>query len=309
MTSHSHDHDHGHHHHGHVHAPADFGFAFAIGIALNLGFVIVEAGYGVFAHSMALIADAGHNLGDVLGLGVAWVASHLVQRAPSARFTYGLRSSSILAALFNAAFLLIATGAIAVEAVQRFFQPESVAGKTVIIVAAIGIIINLMTAMLFARGRKDDLNIRGAFQHMMADAAVSLGVVIAGFAIIATGLNWIDPAVSLMISAVIVAGTWSLLRDSMKMTLHGVPPGVDEQAVRKFLEACPGVCAIHDLHIWPMSTTETALTCHLIIPTGHPGDTELRQITNQLRDRFSIPHATLQIETDEGDCALHGHAA
>jgi len=308
MAAHIHDHDHHHHHHGHSHAPADFGFAFAIGIALNLGFVIVEAGYGVLSNSMALIADAGHNLGDVLGLGVAWAASRLVQRAPSPRFTYGLRSSSILAALFNAVFLLIATGAIAVEAVQRFFQPEVVAGRTVIIVAAIGIVINFATALLFARGRKDDLNIRGAFQHMMADAVVSLGVVIAGFAILATGLNWIDPAVSLIVSAVIVAGTWSLLRDSMKMTLHGVPPGVDEQAVRRFLEACPGVCALHDLHIWPMSTTETALTCHLIIPSGHPGDAELRRITDLLRDKFSIPHATIQIEIDEADCALHGHA-
>ncbi len=308
MAAHVHDHDHHHHHHGHSHAPADFGFAFAVAIALNLGFVIIEAGYGVFSHSMALIADAGHNLGDVLGLGVAWMANRLVQRAPSPRFTYGLRSSSILAALFNAVFLLIATGAIAVEAVQRFFQPQAVAGRTVIIVAAIGIVINFATALLFARGRKDDLNIRGAFQHMMADAAVSLGVVIAGFAIVATGLNWIDPAVSLLVSAVIVAGTWSLLRDSMKMTLHGVPPGVDEQAVRRFLEACPGVCALHDLHIWPMSTTETALTCHLIIPSGHPGDAELRRITDLLRDKFAIPHATIQIETDEQDCALHGHA-
>jgi cobalt-zinc-cadmium efflux system protein len=308
MAAHVHDHDHHHHHHGHSHAPADFGFAFAVAIALNLGFVIIEAGYGVFSHSMALIADAGHNLGDVLGLGVAWMANRLVRRAPSPRFTYGLRSSSILAALFNAVFLLIATGAIAVEAVQRFFQPQAVAGRTVIIVAAIGIVINFATALLFARGRKDDLNIRGAFQHMMADAAVSLGVVIAGFAIVATGLNWIDPAVSLLVSAVIVAGTWSLLRDSMKMTLHGVPPGVDEQAVRRFLEACPGVCALHDLHIWPMSTTETALTCHLIIPSGHPGDAELRRITDLLRDKFAIPHATIQIETDEQDCALHGHA-
>lgn len=308
MAAHVHDHGHHHHHHGHSHAPADFGFAFAVAIALNLGFVIIEAGYGVFSHSMALIADAGHNLGDVLGLGVAWMANRLVRRAPSPRFTYGLRSSSILAALFNAVFLLIATGAIAVEAVQRFFQPQAVAGRTVIIVAAIGIVINFATALLFARGRKDDLNIRGAFQHMMADAAVSLGVVIAGFAIVATGLNWIDPAVSLLVSAVIVAGTWSLLRDSMKMTLHGVPPGVDEQAVRRFLEACPGVCALHDLHIWPMSTTETALTCHLIIPSGHPGDAELRRITDLLRDKFAIPHATIQIETDEQDCALHGHA-
>lgn len=308
MAAHVHDHDHHHHHHGHSHAPADFGFAFAVGIALNLAFVAIEASYGVFSHSMALIADAGHNLGDVLGLGVAWMANRLVQRAPSPRFTYGLRSSSILAALFNAVFLLIATGAIAVEAVQQFFQPQAVAGRTVIIVAAIGIVINFATALLFARGRKDDLNIRGAFQHMMADAAVSLGVVIAGFAIVATGLNWIDPAVSLLVSAVIVAGTWSLLRNSMKMTLHGVPPGVDEQAVRRFLEACPGVCALHDLHIWPMSTTETALTCHLIIPSGHPGDAELRRITDLLRDKFAIPHATIQIETDEQDCALHGHA-
>jgi cobalt-zinc-cadmium efflux system protein len=305
MAAHIHDHD---HHHGHAHAPPDYGFAFAVGITLNLGFVAAEAGYGVLSHSMALIADAGHNLGDVLGLGAAWIANRLVQRAPSPRFTYGLRSSSILAALFNAVFLLIATGAIAVEAMQRFFQPEHVAGNTVIIVAAIGIAINFGTALLFARGRKDDLNIRGAFLHMMADAVVSLGVVIAGFAIVATGLNWIDPVVSLLISGVIVAGTWSLLRDSMKMTLHGVPPGVDEQAVRRFLETRPGVCALHDLHIWPMSTTETALTCHLIIPSGHPGDAELRNITDTLRDRFAIPHATLQIETDEQNCTLHGHA-
>ncbi|HVP84190.1 MAG TPA: cation diffusion facilitator family transporter [Rhizomicrobium sp.] len=308
MTAHIHDHDHRHHHHGHSHAPADFGSAFAIGIALNLIMVGVEAGYGIVSHSMALVADAGHNLGDVLGLVIAWIANRLTRRAPSPRFTYGLRSSSILAALFNAVFLLIATGAIAVEAVQRIFEPQPVAGQTMIIVAAIGIAVNFATAMLFARGRKDDLNIRGAFQHMMADAAVSLGVVIAGFAILWTGINWIDPVVSLVISAVIVAGTWSLLRDSMKMTLHGVPPGVDEQAVRRFLEACPGVCALHDLHIWPMSTTETALTCHLIIPSGHPGDAALRKIADQLREKFSIPHATIQIETDEEDCALHGHA-
>lgn len=308
MTAHVHDHDHHHHHHGHSHAPADFGAAFAIGIALNLIMVGVEAGYGIISHSMALVADAGHNLGDVLGLVIAWIANRLTRRAPSARFTYGLRSSSILAALFNAVFLLIATGAIAVEAVQRVFEPQPVAGRTMIIVAAIGIAVNFATAMLFARGRKDDLNIRGAFQHMMADAAVSLGVVIAGFAILWTGINWIDPVVSLAISVVIVAGTWSLLRDSMKMTLHGVPPGVDEQAVRQFLEKCPGVCALHDLHIWPMSTTETALTCHLIIPSGHPGDAALRKIADQLREKFSIPHATIQIETDEEDCALHGHA-
>ncbi|HVZ67936.1 MAG TPA: cation diffusion facilitator family transporter [Rhizomicrobium sp.] len=307
MTAHVHDHDHLHHN-GHSHAPSDFGSAFAIGIALNLIMVGVEAGYGIISHSMALVADAGHNLGDVLGLVIAWIANRLTRRAPSPRFTYGLRSSSILAALFNAVFLLIATGAIAVEAIQRIFEPQPVAGRTMIVVAAIGIAINFATALLFARGRKDDLNIRGAFQHMISDAAVSLGVVIAGFAILRTGLNWIDPIVSLAISAVIVAGTWSLLRDSMKMTLHGVPPGIDERAVRRFLESCPGVCGLHDLHIWPMSTTETALTCHLIIPEGHPGDAALRKITDQLRERFSIPHATIQIETEEADCALHGHA-
>ncbi len=307
MTAHVHDHDHLHHN-GHSHAPSDFGSAFAIGIALNLIMVGVEAGYGIISHSMALVADAGHNLGDVLGLVIAWIANRLTRRAPSPRFTYGLRSSSILAALFNAVFLLIATGAIAVEAIQRIFEPQPVAGRTMIVVAAIGIAINFATALLFARGRKDDLNIRGAFQHMISDAAVSLGVVIAGFAILRTGLNWIDPIVSLAISAVIVAGTWSLLRDSMKMTLHGVPPGIDERAVRRFLESCPGVCGLHDLHIWPMSTTETALTCHLIIPEGHPGDAALRKITDQLRERFSIPHATIQIETEEADCALHRHA-
>ena len=301
-------HEHGGHHHGHSHAPADFGKAFAIGIALNLAFVFAEAIYGVLGNSMALIADAGHNLSDVLGLVVAWVASWLVKRAPSERFTYGLRSSSILAALFNAVFLLVATGAIAVEAIQRFFDPAPVAGQTVIIVAAIGIAINFGTAMLFARGAKDDLNIRGAFMHMMADAVVSLAVVIAGFAILMTGLNWIDPVVSLLVSVVIVWGTWGLLRDSMQMSLHAVPPHVNPQAVRDYLQSQPGVCAIHDLHIWAMSTTEVALTCHLIYPTGHPGDGELRRIANDLRIRFRIPHATLQVETDEQDCALHAHA-
>ncbi|HTO42252.1 MAG TPA: cation diffusion facilitator family transporter [Rhizomicrobium sp.] len=308
MAEHTHEHGQGHGHHHHLPAPADFGTAFLIAIVLNLGFVFAEATYGVLSNSMALIADAGHNLGDVLGLVVAWIASKLVQRAPSERFTYGLRSSSILAALFNAVFLLVATGAIAVEAIQRFFTPEPVAGKTVIIVAAIGIAINFGTAMLFARGAKSDLNIRGAFQHMMADAAVSVGVVIAGFAILATGYDWIDPVVSLLVSVVIVWGTWGLLRDSMRMSLHAVPPEIDPQAVRVYLEKLPGVCAIHDLHIWSMSTTEVALTCHLIYPDGHPGDAELRRIAAQLRNQFAIPHVTIQVETDEQECALHGHA-
>jgi cobalt-zinc-cadmium efflux system protein len=310
MSSHAHDH-HGHdHHHGHSHAPADFGFAFGAGITLNIAFVVVGVAFGLIGHSMALIADAGHNLSDVLGLVMAWVASVLVKRAPSQRFTYGMRGTSILAALFNAVFLLVATGAIALGAIQRFFHPEPVVGKLVMIVAAIGIAINTMTALLFLRGRKSDLNIRGAFLHMAGDAAISLGVVVAGFVIVMTGWHWVDPVVSLGISAVIVAGTWSLLRDSLSMTLQGVPPGIDLPAVRSFLEACPGVCAIHDLHVWPMSTTETALTCHLVIPDGHPGDAALHAIADDLKDRFGIPHATIQVEvSDTEDCALaHDHA-
>ncbi len=301
-NGHSHDHSHGHHN-GHSHAPADFGTAFAVGIALNVAFVIFGATYGFISNSMALIADAGHNLGDVLGLVAAWIASVLVRRAPSQRFTYGLRSSSILAALFNAVFLLVTTGAIALEAVQRLLHPAPVAGLTVMVVAAIGIVINTGTALMFLRGRNSDINVRGAFLHMAGDAAVSLGVVVAGFAMLQTGWSWIDPAVSLAIVAVIVAGTWGLLRDSLTMTMHAVPPGIDAAAVRFYLQEQPGVTAIHDLHIWPMSTTETALTCHLVMPAGFPGDEALRTMTNHLRDRFAIPHATLQIEISE-DCAL-----
>jgi cobalt-zinc-cadmium efflux system protein len=308
--AHGQDHSHGHihddHHvHGQAHAPADFGFAFAVGIALNMGFVIVGVAFGLIGHSMALIADAGHNLSDVLGLVMAWGASVLVKRAPSSRFTYGMGSSSILAALFNAVFLLVATGAIALGAVERLFAPEPVAGRLVMIVAAIGIAINTITALLFLRGRNSDLNIRGAFLHMAGDAAISLGVVIAGFLILLTGWQWIDPVVSLGIDAVIVAGTWSLLRDSLSMTLHGVPPDIDIDAVRGFLEKCPGVCAIHDLHIWPMSTTETALTCHMVMLDGHPGDEALHKIADELCERFKIPHTTIQVEiTDDADCAL-----
>jgi cobalt-zinc-cadmium efflux system protein len=254
---------------------------------------------------MALIADAGHNLSDVLGLVMAWVASVLVKKAPTKRFTYGLRGSSILAALFNAVFLLVATGAIALGAVERFFAPEPVAGRLVMIVAAVGIFINTGTALLFLRGRKDDLNIRGAFLHMAGDAAISVGVVMAGFLILLTGWQWIDPVVSLGISAVIVAGTWSLLRESLSMTLQGVPPNIDINAVRSFLEKCPGVCAIHDLHVWPMSTTETALTCHMVMLDGHPGDDVLHKIADELNHHFKIPHATIQVEiTNDADCKL-----
>jgi cobalt-zinc-cadmium efflux system protein len=300
-TGSGHDHDsHASHGHAHAHAPASFGAAFAIGTALNVGFVIVEATYGFLANSTALLADAGHNLSDVFGLLVAWGASVLAKRAPTPRYTYGLRSTSILAALFNAMFLLTAVGAIAWEAVQRFASPEPVAGTTVMIVAAIGILVNGVTAWLFASGRKADINIRGAFLHMAADAVVSAGVVVAGGIILLTQWHWIDPAVSLVICVIIMWSTWSLLKDSVQMSLSAVPPGVDEVDVRSFLENLPGVTNMHDLHIWAMSTTETALTCHLVIPGGHPGDQFIMNACHELEHRFGIAHVTIQIEISEG---------
>ena len=305
-----HDHQHSGHHHGHQHAsghnhaPGDFGWAFAVGTALNLLFVVIEAASGFLANSMALLADAGHNLSDVFALLLAWTANSLARRAPTPRYTYGLGSSSILAALANAVILLVAVGAIAVEAVQRFGRPEPVAGFTVMVVAGVGIVINGATAWMFARGRKSDLNVRGAYLHMVADAAVSLGVVLAGLAILLTGWTWLDPLVSLAIAGVIVWGTWGLLRDSVNMALHAVPAGIDPRAVRLHLEQVPGVASIHDLHIWPMSTTETALTCHLVMPQGSPGDAFLAAVARSLHDRFGISHATLQVEKGESACAL-----
>jgi cobalt-zinc-cadmium efflux system protein len=290
---------------GHVHAPADFGEAFAIGIILNISYVIIEAAYGFISNSVALLADAGHNLGDVLGLVVAWIAAMLVKRAPSARFTYGLRGSSILAALFNAVFLLLTVGAISWEAILRFGNPEPVAGGTVMIVAAIGIVINGITAWLFASGRKHDLNIRGAFLHMAADALVSIGVVAAGLVILLTDWLWLDPLVSLAINAVIVWGTWGLLRDSVGMSMAAVPPHIDPAEVRSLLEGSPDVAGVHDLHIWPMSTTEIALTVHLVMPNGHPGDAFIHGLAEELALRFKINHATVQIEVDQHlACAL-----
>lgn len=309
QSSHDHSHDHSHggaHSHGpgHVHAPKDFGRAFAIGIALNTAFVAIEAGYGLWSNSMALLADAGHNLSDVLGLLVAWGAATLSRRQPSDRFTYGWRNSSILAALFNALFLLLAVGVIAWEAAWRLFYPEPVAGVTVIIVAGIGILINGFTAYLFAGGRSGDINIEGAYLHMFADAAVSGGVVIAGLLMITSGWEWIDPAVSLVIVVVIVWQTWRLLRESVTMSLAGVPAAIDVDQVRRFLLAEHGVTGLHDLHIWPMSTTEIALTAHLVIPDGHPGDAVLFRLAVELRDRFGIVHPTLQIERGERTCPL-----
>jgi cobalt-zinc-cadmium efflux system protein len=301
-------HDHHHHDHshaGHVHAPQNFGRAFAIGIGLNAAFVLVEAGYGFVSNSTALLADAGHNLSDVLGLVVAWIAAVLSKRPPTPRLTYGLRNTSILAALLNAVLLLIAAGAIILEAIQRLLHPETVAGMTVIVVAAIGIVINGATAWLFASGREGDLNIRGAYLHMAADAAVSAGVVAAGVLIMLTGWLWVDPVTSLLIVAVIVWGTWGLLRESTAMSMAAVPSGIDPTAVRSYLVALPGVVSIHDLHIWPMSTTETALTAHLVMPAGNPGDAFLIETCRRLSHDFGIGHATLQIENaTTAHCAL-----
>jgi cobalt-zinc-cadmium efflux system protein len=310
---HRHDgHGHAHgdaHAHSHSHAPADFGRAFALGIALNIGFVAAEAAFGFLANSMALLADAGHNLSDVLGLALAWSATLLARRRPSARFTFGLRGASILSALFNAVLLLVAVGAIAWEAVQRIAAPEPVASGTVMAVAAIGIAINGFTAWLFASGRRDDLNIRGAYLHMAADAAISGGVVVAGAIAAVTGWLWIDPVASLAIVVAIVWGTWALLRDSVALSLGGVPAGVDAEAVRGFLAGRPGVAALHDLHIWATSTTETALSVHLVMPGGPPGDAFLASLAADLRARHGIGHATVQIETDAAICPLARHCA
>lgn len=302
--NHSHGRDHGHGAGGHSHAPASFGRAFAIGIILNIGFVAVEAAYGLLSGSLALLADAGHNLSDVLGLIIAWIAFTLGRRAPSRRYTYGLRSSTILAALFNGLILMFAAGAIALEAVQRFLSPEPVSGTDVMIVAGIGILVNGGTALLFMRGSKSDINIRGAYLHMAADAMVSAGVVIAGFIIGLTSWLWIDPAVSLVIVGVIVWSTWGLLKEATAMALQAVPPGIDADAVYEWLGALPGVAAVHDLHIWPMSTSETALTAHLIMPQGNGSDSFLHETSAGLHQRFGIGHATIQIERTDALCAL-----
>ena len=289
----NHDHDH-----------ANYDKAFAIGITLNVSYVIVEAVFGAFAHSLALVADAGHNLSDVLSLLLAWGASRLSRMQPTERYTYGLRSSSILASLINAIILLIAIGAIAWEAIQRFNQRQEIPGGTVMAVAAFGVVVNALTALLFVKGRESDLNIKGAFLHMAADAGVSLGVVVAGFAIIRTGLSWIDPATSLLIVAIIAVGTWSLLRDSARLALHAVPPNIDANEVKAYLSALPEVVGVHDLHIWPMSTTDTALTAHLEMPDGSSGDEFLHNVCKHLHDQFKIEHCTIQIEQDAKACSL-----
>ena len=302
MAGHDH-HDHAGHDHppatGHTHAPKDFGVAFAIGITLNVGFVVVEVAYGLLSNSIALVADAGHNLGDVLGLAMAWIATVLARRAPTQTHTYGLRGGTILAALANAVLLLVTVGAIMVEGVHRLINPTEVGSVTVIVVAVIGIVINGVTAWLFASGRKGDINLRAAYLHMAYDALVSVGVVVAGGIILMTGWTRLDPLVSLVVAAVILVGTWRLLRDSVGMSLAAVPSGLKLDEVSTFLKQQPGVSAIHDLHIWPMSTTEIALTCHCLMLGGHPGDEFLAQLAGELHERFGISHATIQVEVHE----------
>lgn len=308
---HSHGHGHGHgHSHGHDHAhhapPERWDRAFAIGIALNLVYVVAEGVAGFVLGSVALLADAGHNLSDVLGLAIAWGGAALARSAPSKRFTYGLKGSTILAALANALLLLVAIGAIAMEAIQRLGDPAPVRGLDVALVAGLGIAVNAVTAWLFARGRKGDVNIRGAYLHMLSDAVVSAGVVAAGIAIWATGAAWLDPVVSLVIAALIFWQTWGLLRETVEMALAAVPRGIDYDGVHDALSALPGVTAVHDLHIWPMSTTEPGMTAHLLIPGGHPGDAFLGETQEMLHRRFGIGHATIQIETGDhdADCKL-----
>jgi cobalt-zinc-cadmium efflux system protein len=297
------EHDHrAHAHHAHGHGARNYGRAFAIGIFLNLAYLGGEAVAGILSGSLALLADAGHNISDVLGLSLSWGAAVLSRRQPSSRFTYGLRRSSILAALGNATILLVVTGGIAWEAISRITHPMPVASGIVIVVAAVGIFVNGGTALLFASDG-GDLNVKSAFLHLAADALVTAGVVVAGIAIWLTGWTRLDPLVSLVVSAVIIYGTWGLLKNALGLALDAVPEGVDATAVRAHLLALPGVTGLHDLHIWGMSTTETALTCHLIMPGGHPGDAVLGGVAEQLHQSFGIQHATIQIELADTDAA------
>lgn len=298
-----HDHHHEHHHGHHHHHPENYGIAFAFGIILNVAFIIIEVIYGMIGDSLALLADAGHNLSDVLGLGIAWIAVLLGKKAPTFKRTYGYKKSSILAALFNALFLIVAIGIIVWEAVQRFTSPAPVAGGTVIIVAFIGIVINTVTALLFMSGRKNDLNIRGAFLHMMADAVISLGVVISGFIMLLSGWQWIDPLVSILISIAILIGTWGLLSESLNLSLDAVPNGIDLHKIYDYLMNLPTVLEVHDLHVWGMSTTEPVLTVHLIRSDIFDNDDMLQRLSKELHDLFGIEHTTIQIEKGTFDCS------
>lgn len=302
--AHDHFHDHGRHdhdhdHHGHSHAPASFGRVFAIGVFLNLGYVIVEASSGIASHSMALLGDAGHNLSDGLGLILAWGASVMTSRGPTTRRTYGYKSTTTLAALANAVLLLLATGAIGFEAINRFFNPEPIQTTVMLWVAAVGVVVNGATALLFMSGRKNDLNVRAAFTHMLADALVTVGVIVAALLIMATGWLWLDPVVSLLIGIVILIGTWRLLRESMDLALDAVPAGIDPAAVRDWLGTLPGVSEVHDLHVWALGTTDTALTAHLVRNDANQDQALLHDVQSGARERFGIAHATVQLETPE----------
>jgi cobalt-zinc-cadmium efflux system protein len=299
---HDHAHDHGHDHgsgghHHHHHAPQKGqGRTFALAVGLNVVIVVVQAVYGFIAHSTALLADAGHNLSDVLGLLLAWGAVWLGTRRPNARYTFGLGSSSILASLANAALLLFACGAIVLEAIQRLLNPAPVAGLDVFVVATLGLIVNGFSAWLFMRGSKEDLNVRGAFLHMAADAGISAAVAVSGLIILFTGWSWLDPLMSLIVVSVIVVGTWGLGRDAMRLAMGAVPPGVDTARIREYLLRLPGVNDVHDLHVWALSTTENALTVHLVMPQGHPGDAFVQRVVTTLRTQYSMHHATVQVE-------------
>jgi len=301
-------HDHSTHHHNHNHqhhGPKNYNRLFVLGISLNLIFVIIEAIYGLLSNSLSLLADAGHNLSDVAGLLIAWAAFWLSCRKPSTRFTYGLRKSSILSVLFNAVFLLVAVGIILWEAYHRLHSPSQIVPKTVIIVASIGIIINTLTALLFFKDKNKDLNLKGAYLHMAADALISLGVVISGIIISYTSWNWLDPIVSILISLTIIYGTWGLLKDSIKLSLDAVPADINPLEVRKYLESIAGVKEAHDLHIWPMSTTETALSVHLTMKSNLLVNDLLTTISSHLKDHFNIDHPTIQLETDDPHFKCH----
>jgi cobalt-zinc-cadmium efflux system protein len=291
-----------HHHH---HAPPDYNRAFAAGVILNVGFVIVEVVFGVMSDSLALLTDAGHNLSDVLGLLLAWGAAVLAKKRPSPRRTYGFSRATIIASVFSGLLLMGAVGAIGWEAVNRLMEPPQPAGMTIMIVASVGVVINTVTALFFLSGKDHDLNIRGAFLHMAADALVSLGVVIAGAFILFYGMNWIDPVISLVIAGVIFLSTWGLLRDSLNLAVDAVPRNVDPEAVRNYLVSLPGVRALHDLHIWPMSTTDTALTAHLVMDVFPDSDHFLSDVGHALEDRFSINHPTIQMERYDSEVVCH----
>jgi len=284
------------HTHDHSHNGRDYTKAFAFGIILNLLYIVVEVTYGFIIHSMALIADAGHNFSDVLGLLLAWGAAYLAKTTPTNERTYGLRKSTILSALFNSIILFIAVGAITIESIRKILNPGPVEGNTMILVASIGVVINALTALLFMKGKENDINIKGAYLHMASDAGVSLGVVAAGILINVTNLQWIDPAISLVIVVVITIGTWGLLKESFHLSMDAVPKHINVSAVKEYLLSLPGVIEVHDLHIWGMSTTEAALTAHVVRPGSAPDDAFISSTCKELCDKFGIGHTTIQIE-------------